>query len=94
MCIRDREGGATPETRVAFAFRLATGRTPTAAERDVLLKFYTYQRDTFQARPEAAVKYLAQGERPRDEKLNAAELAAYATLSSFVLNLDETITKG
>ena len=89
-----KEGGATPETRVAFAFRLATGRTPTAAERDVLLKFYTYQRDTFQARPEAAVKYLAQGERPRDEKLNAAELAAYATLSSFVLNLDETITKG
>jgi hypothetical protein len=89
-----KEGGAKPEDRIAYAFRLATGRLPVAGERDLLLKFFTFQRDAFVARPADAVKYLAQGERPRDETLNATELAAYATLSSFILNLDETITKG
>ena len=89
-----KEGGAKPEDRIAYAFRLATGRLPVAGERDLLLKFFTFQRDAFVARPGDAVKYLAQGERPRDETLNATELAAYATLSSFILNLDETITKG
>jgi hypothetical protein len=89
-----KEGGTAPDSRVAFAFRLATGRAPTAAERAVLLEFYTYQREAFQATPDAAAKYLKQGERPRDETLNATDLAAYAALSSFVLNLDETITKG
>jgi len=38
-------------------------------------------------------KYLSQGERPRDQRLDATELAAYAALSSFILNLDETINK-
>ena len=40
-----------------------------------------------------AQKYLAQGEAPRDEKLDARELAAYATVASLILNLDETVTK-
>jgi hypothetical protein len=89
-----KAGGVRPEERIAYAFRLATGRLPNANERDLLLKFFTFQRDAFVARPGDAVKYLAQGERRRDETLNPTELAAYATLSSFILNLDETITKG
>jgi hypothetical protein len=88
-----KEGGATAESRVAYAFRLATGRLPGAAERALLLDFLAFQRDEFRARPEDAVTFLAQGERARDAKLDATELAAYATLSSFILNLDETITK-
>ncbi len=38
-------------------------------------------------------RYLAQGESPSDEKLDASELAAYTALASLILNLDETITK-
>jgi hypothetical protein len=88
-----KEGGAGQDGRIAFAFRLATGRLPNASERALLAKFYTFQYEAFQAKPDDAVKFLSQGERARDQKLNATELAAYATLSSFILNLDETITK-
>ena len=35
-----REGGATPEARLAYAFRLATGRAPDAEETRVLLDTY------------------------------------------------------
>jgi hypothetical protein len=88
-----KEGGAAPEPRIAFAFRLATGRAPSAAERKLLLDFFSFQREAFRARPDDAATYLTQGERPRDPALDATELAAYATVSSFILNLDETITK-
>ena len=33
------------------------------------------------------------GESPRDERLDAAELAAWTTVATAILNLDETITK-
>jgi len=39
------------------------------------------------------VKLLNIGEYPRDEKLNASELAAYTAVSSLILNLDEVVTK-
>jgi hypothetical protein len=36
---------------------------------------------------------LSEGEHPRDETLDAAELAAYTAVASLILNLDETVTK-
>jgi hypothetical protein len=36
---------------------------------------------------------VSSGEYPRDESLNVDELAAYATVTGLILNLDETITK-
>jgi len=41
----------------------------------------------------AAEKLLSAGEAARDKSLDAAELAAYATVASVILNLDEVITK-
>ena len=41
----------------------------------------------------SAVKLLSVGESPRDMTLDAAELAAWTTVASVILNLDETITK-
>ena len=35
----------------------------------------------------------AAGESPRDARLDVAELAAYTTAASVILNLDEVITK-
>jgi hypothetical protein len=40
------------------------------------------------------MKLLAVGESPRDEKLDAPELAAWTMVATTVLNLDETVTKG
>ncbi len=43
--------------------------------------------------PAAAAKLLRVGESKIDPKLDPRELAAWTTLASVVLNLDETITK-
>jgi hypothetical protein len=82
-----------PEDRIAFAFKLATARTPTDKELTVLTTALTRQSDRYRADEKAARKLLAVGESPRDESLPAAELAAYTILASVILNLDETVTK-
>jgi hypothetical protein len=87
------EGGATPEERIAFAFRLATGRAPAAPETRLLLDGLRYHRDNYQTDPQAALKLVSAGEHARDQKLEPAELAAYATVASLILNLDATVTK-
>jgi hypothetical protein len=88
-----REGGAAPPERIAYGFELATGRRPEARESEILLENFHYSRDLFQSDPSAAKKYLAQGEAPRDEKLDSRELAAYSAVASLILNLDAALTK-
>jgi hypothetical protein len=88
------EAGPTPDDRIAFAFRLATARKPTAEETAVLRKIYDAQLAHFRSTPDAASKLLSVGESPRDEKLDPNDLAAWTTVASTILNLDETITKG
>ena len=88
------EAGASPEERVAFAFRVATARTPKPEEAAVLRKIYDEQLAVYRSNAEAATKLLRVGESPRDEKLDPAELAAWTTVATTILNLDETVTKG
>jgi hypothetical protein len=88
-----KEGGDTPESRIAFAFRLATARVPNEHERSVLLNGFRYDVDRFRSDPEAARKLLAEGSTARDASLDQNELAAYATVASLILNLDETVTR-
>ena len=88
------EGGATPEQRIEFAFRLATARLPNDFERSVLIKLYGVHLAEYQADPAAAAKLLAVGESPRNEKLNPSEHAAWTMIANVILNLSETITKG
>ena len=89
-----REGGRSVDERLTFAVRSILCRPPTAAELVILRRVYQNQLARFQAAPAAAAKLLTVGEAPRDEKLDAAELAAWAMLASGLLNLDETLTKG
>jgi hypothetical protein len=88
-----REGGTTAAERIAYGFELATAREPNRRESEILQASLSYYRDAFQSDPEAASKYLAQGEAPRDPRLDTRELAAYATMASMFLNLDATVTK-
>jgi hypothetical protein len=88
-----REGGATPEERITLAFRLATGRRPSAAELKVLVTDLAGHREEYRADPKAAARLLGVGDFPRDERLDVSELAAYTAVASLILNLDETITK-
>ncbi len=87
------EGGATPQERVSFGYRLATAREPTAEETRVLVDGFRHHLDRYQTDRTAALKLVSEGEHPRNQALEVAELASYTTLASLILNLDETITK-
>jgi hypothetical protein len=84
---------ATPEDRVRLAFRLVVTRAPKPPELRVLLDDLNDHRARFRADPKAAQSLISAGEAPRDEKLDATELAAYTAVAGLVLNLDEAITK-
>ncbi len=87
------EGGATPDERIAYGFKLATSRTPDAGEAAVLRDSFDHYLARYQADRGAAEKLLAEGESPRDQSLDPVEQAGYAAVASLILNLDETITK-
>ena len=88
-----KEGGATAEQRIAWAFRLITSRQPGNQEVQVLARHLNQQRASFRRDAEAVKKLLMVGEKRNDDKLDKAELAAYTTTASLLLNLDEVITK-
>jgi hypothetical protein len=87
------EGGKQPRERVEFGYELALARPPKPAEMQVLLDTL----DGFEARyrtdRKSAKEFLKHGDSPQDIKADARELAAYASIASLILNLDETVTK-
>jgi hypothetical protein len=88
------EAGNSADERITFAFRLATARKPTAKELAVLRQIADDQLARFRRDKSAAEKLLSVGESPRNEALDASELAAWTTVASVILNLDETLTRG
>ncbi len=87
------DGGATPEDRIAFAFRLVTARRPRSDETAILSASFHHYLDRFHTNQAAAVKLLSEGEHKRDERLDVRQLAAYTSVASLILNLDEAVTK-
>ena len=87
------EGGNSDDSRITFAYRLAMARSPNAEETTMLKNLYNEELASFKSDPDAAEKLLTVGESPRNTKLDQSELAAWSTVASVVLNLDETITK-
>jgi mono/diheme cytochrome c family protein len=87
------EGGKDEKSRLIYAFRLATARKPTGKEIGVLRELLDGRRKLFRKNQQAATKLLSVGESPRDRRLDPAEHAAWTTVASVILNLDETITK-
>jgi hypothetical protein len=80
--------------RITYAVRLATGRTPGADEIKVLLDVYHKQLAEFRTNAEEAEKFLNVGSFKANADLDKDELAAWTTIASMILNLDETVTKG
>jgi hypothetical protein len=87
------EGGKDVNSRLIFAFRLATARKPSMQETKVLRDLLTQQLANYRANPQAADKLLKVGESAVDEKLDRVELASWTLVASTILNLDEAITK-
>lgn len=88
-----REGGARPEERIAWAFRVLTARPPDEGERRILTEHVRSELARFAKQPETAAQFLTVGEKRIDGKIDPVELAAYAATASLMLNLDEVITK-
>jgi hypothetical protein len=88
-----REGGTSPESRLAHAYRLAVARPPRPEETSVLLPILRRALDRFRGDSKAAERLLGVGASPRDPGMDASELAAWSAVASVLLNLDETITK-
>jgi hypothetical protein len=57
------------------------------------MRVYHSARLRFDKDKAAAEKLIAIGHSKRSEKLDPAELAAWTTVTSMILNLDETISK-
>ena len=88
-----KEGGSGAEARLAYGFRLTLGRSPSAAEAQILRANLNYHLDYFSGKESAIDAYLKQGESRPDPALDRRELAAYASVASLLLNLDEMVTK-
>ena len=88
-----KEGGATPQERLTYGFRLATARGPSAGELDVLQRTLQKQLQAFTADKAAADKLLSYGDSPKVTDLDPSEHAAWTMIANLLINLDETITK-
>jgi len=83
----------SPEARIHFGFRLATARTPLPEEVTILLDMFHQQRAKYEVSREEAERLLGVGESVPDPSLDSAAHAAWTTVASTILNLDEAVTK-
>jgi hypothetical protein len=88
------EGGVTPEARLGFAFRLATGRPPDQREMRILQESLDQMLAAYRANEMGSRSLIAIGASVSDASITASELAAYTAVASIILNMDEVITKG
>lgn len=79
--------------RVEPGIQLVLGRTARPTEVEVLGGALARFRAYYGAHPDDAAKFLAQGDAPRDAKLDAGELAAWTGVASLLLNMDEAVTR-
>ncbi len=86
------EGGTTAEARITYAFRRATGRSPSALEMAAAKRGLERYRQLYTVDRSAADQFVRTGESPVAAGLDPVELAACSATASVILNLDETIT--
>lgn len=87
------EAGDSPEERLNHAFNLAVSRPARPEELAVLRDLYEKELAGFAGDPERAQALLGVGLSPANPDLDPSELAAWSTVASVILNMDETITK-
>jgi hypothetical protein len=87
------QAGRDQNARLAYGFRLAVAREPAPRELGILRETLTAGLADYKRHEDRAETLLRNGESPVDPRLNKVELAAWTTVASMILNLDETITK-
>ena len=85
-------GGLKRGGYAVTAFLLATARPADAIRQRTLRDLYQRQLKVFED-PVQAENFLSFGDQAWDPSLPAADLAAWTTVASVILNLDEVLTK-
>jgi len=88
-----KEGGATPEARIAWAWREATGRAAKPEELAALRGLLDRQRTAIDQDAAASGELLKVGFAPAPGELSRANLASYTAVARAILNLHETVTR-
>ena len=81
------------QQRLDNVFERLLSRLPSDREQTILLTGLKHHRERFSNEKAAARTLIQTGEWPVDDKLAQAELAAWTTLCSTIMNLDESVTK-
>jgi mono/diheme cytochrome c family protein len=88
-----KEGGASPDARIVWAFTEVVSRAPTADEARVLAELYGKHKAQYAADRESAVKLVHTGAHPLLPQDDPVELAAWTSVARVLLNLHETVTR-
>lgn len=84
---------ASDASRIRWIFRKVLARTPDTTELFRFESSIQQFRQHFEQASESALQLVTVGDSPVDSNLETTELAAWTTLASVILNLDETLTK-
>lgn len=90
---RIQPAGSTAEERLVAAYRIVLARRPNHSESAVMLNLYHAAQRRFQNAPDAALRLISIGQSPADDRYEATDLAAWTTVCTTLLNLDEAISK-
>jgi len=82
------------DARITAAFRAVSSRFPNAQEAEIIRATLDQHLTAYRAKPESAKQAITFGESKPDEKLDAAELAAWTMVTNLLLNLDEMVSRG
>lgn len=85
--------GLTDRERAAWMFRWATGRRAEPQEIDELVTGFEEERKVFASDPKSAEALIGVGEAKAAVEMSPGVLAAWTTVASLILNLDEVVTK-
>ena len=88
-----KEGGATPEARIGWAWREATGRAPRDNEVQSLHDLLGRQQANLAKDTSASADLLKIGHTPAPKEMSGPEIAAYTAVARAILNLHETVTR-
>ena len=88
-----RQGGATDQDRLKFAFREATLRAMDPTEQHLLEELLKQSRSYYDEHPPSAQKLLGTGYAPVAPELDKRELAAWTIVVRALLNTSEVFTR-
>jgi hypothetical protein len=87
------ESSVDSTDRIRNIFQVILARQPNEDESTILSRSLVMHLSQFGASPASTGQLAAAGEYPLPESIDHVELAAYTTIASLILNLDEAVTK-